>query len=56
VDPADSSVYIHEHDSYDTAMEFLFAKPTYTEAIGQTTETVEVDDEKLTVVLEEDRD
>jgi hypothetical protein len=55
VDPADSSVYIHEHDSYDSAMEFLFASPTYTEAIGQTTETVEVDDEKLTVVLEEDR-
>lgn len=55
VDPADSSVYVHEHGSYGNAMEFLFSEPTYAEAIGQTTETVEVDDEKLTVVLEEDR-
>jgi len=51
VDPSDESVYVHEHDSYRDAMEFLFAEPSYTEAIGQTEEVVNVDEDKLTVDL-----
>jgi hypothetical protein len=49
IDPSDDSVYVHEHDSYRGAMQFLFTKPSHTEAIGQTEEVVDVDEDKLTV-------
>lgn len=49
VDPSDESVYVHEHDSYRSAMAFLFTKPSHTEAIGQTEDVVDVDEDRLTV-------
>jgi hypothetical protein len=49
VDPSNDSVYVHEHDSYRSAMAFLFSKPSESEAIGQTDEVVDVDEDRLTV-------
>jgi len=47
--------FIHDHDSYGEAMKLLFMQPQVTEAIGVVENRLDVDSEKLTIVLEEDQ-
>lgn len=49
-----SSVYVQEHDSYGDALRFAFGVSKPSSAIGQSSVELAVDQNKLTVVTEEE--